>query len=71
MGFEIVFLQRELENEKKKREKRKRDYYIQNDGFDYVLDSEFHTVVDRTNPRVEVFIECGANDTGIPLEDCL
>lgn len=44
---------------------------IQNDGFDYVLDSEFHTVVDKTNPRVEVLIECGVSDTGIPLEDCL
>lgn len=31
---------------------------IETDGFDYVLDSEFHTVVDKDFPRVEVFIDC-------------
>ena len=30
---------------------------IKNDGFDDVLDSVFHTVVDKANPRVEVIIE--------------
>lgn len=30
---------------------------IKNDGFSDVLDSEFHTEVDKYNPRVEVIIE--------------
>ena len=30
---------------------------IKSDGFDYVLDSIFHTAVDRHNPRIEVEIE--------------
>ena len=30
---------------------------ISNDGFDQVLDSIFHTAVDRYNPRIEVEIE--------------
>lgn len=30
---------------------------IKNDGFDDVLDSVFHTTVDKANPRVEVIIE--------------
>lgn len=29
---------------------------ISNDGWDYVYDSEFHTELDRNNPRVEVLI---------------
>jgi Holliday junction resolvase RusA-like endonuclease len=31
-------------------------HVIRNDGFDDVLDSEFHTYVDRENPRVVVEI---------------
>ena len=30
---------------------------IKNDGFDDVIDSTFHTEVDRLNPRIEVIIE--------------
>lgn len=30
---------------------------IKNDGFDNVLDSTFHTEVDKFNPRIEVIIE--------------
>lgn len=30
---------------------------IKNDGFSDVLDSEFHTEVDKDNPRIEVIIE--------------
>lgn len=30
---------------------------IKNDGYDDVYDSEFHTSLDRLNPRVEVIIE--------------
>lgn len=30
---------------------------LKNDGFSDVLDSEFHTEVDKYNPRVEVIIE--------------
>lgn len=30
---------------------------IKNDGFDDVLDSVFHTDLDRLNPRIEVIIE--------------
>lgn len=31
--------------------------YLKNDGFSDVLDSEFHTELCRSNPRVEVIIE--------------
>ena len=30
---------------------------IKNDGFDDVMDSVFHTELDRNNPRIEVEIE--------------
>lgn len=30
---------------------------IKSDGYDYVLDSIFHTTVDKHNPRIEVEIE--------------
>jgi Holliday junction resolvase RusA-like endonuclease len=30
---------------------------IKSDGFDYVLDSVFHSDVCQENPRIEVFIE--------------
>lgn len=30
---------------------------IKNDSFDYVMDSVFHTELDRNNPRIEVEIE--------------
>lgn len=30
---------------------------IKSDGYDYVLDSIFHTSVDKNNPRIEVEIE--------------
>lgn len=30
---------------------------ISNDGWDDVLDGEFHTMIDKENPRVEVYID--------------
>lgn len=45
-GIEKIFLD-SLQNEK----------VIQNDGFNFVDDSFFHTLVDALNPRVEVEIE--------------
>ena len=32
---------------------------ISNDGWDDVMDSEFHTKLDRSNPRIEVEIKIG------------